>query len=235
MVASAVSIQRELRRYSEDNGAFQLEDLEVELPVKMRVDSLGQMMTEVVSDVPTNTALTRIRLRIRPDAEPPDRIPIIADAPLASLKTLTPEHVAFLEAHRIFSVEDLIRAARGAAGRKGLEAVIPPAVLDHSLARGSVLVIPVVPAPVAGALFKVGLGSIDAFQRRDPSHLATVLTRALGQTISKDDVAGWQADLRKLRTLSPRDGAVSPPSATNGGAPKQLPPRLLAKNPVLST
>src|SRR6185503_1066888 len=67
LVTSAVTLQRELRRYGEANGALLLEDLEMELPVKLRVDSLGQMMAEVVNEPPANSVLTRIRLRIRPD------------------------------------------------------------------------------------------------------------------------------------------------------------------------
>ncbi len=97
LVTSAVTVQRELRRYGEANGAFMLEDLEMELPVKLRVDSLGQMMAEVVSEPAANSVLTRIRLRIRPDSHPVDAIPIIADAPLARLKTLSSQQIAFLE------------------------------------------------------------------------------------------------------------------------------------------
>jgi hypothetical protein len=223
-VASAVSIQRELRRYSEDNGAFLMEDLEVELPVKARVDSLGQIMTEVVNEMTSGSALTRIRLRIRPDAQPVDRIPIIADAPLASLNTLSTEQVQFLEAHRIFSVEDLIRTARSVAARKVLDSVIPSAVLDDSLARGSVLLIPVIPPHVALALIKVGLRSVDEFLHRDRTQLATALTGVLGGTVSQEQVAQWQASLTRLRTLGSPSSEVLHP-ATTGGPVTRLAPR----------
>jgi hypothetical protein len=213
LVTSAVTVQRELRRYGEANGAFMLEDLEMDLPVKLRVDSLGQMMAEVVNEPAANSVLTRIRLRIRPDSHPVDSIPIIADAPLARLQTLSSEQIAFLKLHRIFSVEDLLRAVRSVAVRNALEAVIPATALDDSLSRAGVLLIPV-PARVAMALLDAGLKSADEFLRRDTLQLANLLTKSLGETVSKDFVTQWQGALGKLRALTPPGAEVVRPNET---------------------
>lgn len=223
LVASAVSIQRELRRYTEDNGAFLLEDLEVELPLKVRVDPLGQLMAQVVSEATPNSALTRIRLRIRPDAQPVDRVPIIADQPLEFLTILSKDQRAFLESYRIFSVEDLIRASRNAASRKALQTVIPKVVLEDSLARGGVLLIPVVPARVAAGMLGVGVKSVDDFLSRDPSRLALALAKALREQITREHVSQWQADLKKLKTLVNQKGASAHPKDGQGTPVKSNP------------
>ncbi len=225
LVTSAVTVQRELRRYGEANGAFMLEDLEMELPVKLRVDSLGQMMAEVVSEPAANSVLTRIRLRIRPDSHPVDAIPIIADAPLARLNTLSSQQIAFLEQHRIFSVEDLLRAVRSVAVRNALEAVIPAAALDDSLSRAGVLLIPVVPPRVAMALLDMGLKSADEFLHRDTLELATLLTKSLGETVSSDFVMRWQGDLKQLHVLKAPGMELVRPSETTPVVAPALAPR----------
>ncbi len=75
LVTSAVTVQRELRRYGEANGAFMLEDLEMELPVKLRVDSLGQMMAEVVSERRHSDHRGRAARASQNSVEPADRVP----------------------------------------------------------------------------------------------------------------------------------------------------------------
>jgi hypothetical protein len=172
------------------------------------------MMAEVVNEPPANSVLTRIRLRIRPDSQPVAGIPIIADAPLGCLKTLSSQQIGFLELHRIFSVEDLLRAVRSVAVRRALDAVIPAAVLDDSLSRAAVLLIPVVPPRVAMALLDMGLKSADEFLHRDALQLATVLTKSLGENVSKDFVTQWQGDLAKLRELKTPNVGIAPPAFT---------------------
>ena len=208
LITSAISMQRELRRYQESNGAFIIDDMEIDLPLKVRLDDIGQVMAQVVSEAADGAAVTRIRLRIRPDQAPVQHVPVIGDQPLKSLGSLDAKQVSYLEAHRIFSVEDLLRASRTVAVRAALHPVIPEARLDDALARATLLSNPVLPAAAGAELLKAGVKSVEEFVARKPEDFAPALKRALGTAITPDMVKQWQASLQALRTEATAQPAV---------------------------
>lgn len=219
LVAASIGMQRELRRYAPANGAFVLEEFEIDLPARLRVDSLGQVIAQLVSDVPANTAVARLHMRIAPDSNAGDSaIPIVADQSLALLGVLSSRRLAMLAAQRVYSAEDLIRAARNPARRSAFERVIPADVLDIALARAALLVVPVFPPGVGQALVATQVRSVDDFLQRDPDALAVALGKAMAQEITGKQVRGWQDAVVTLQKLPDPPAQASADAARVGEA-----------------
>ncbi|MDQ6721521.1 MAG: hypothetical protein M3003_12110, partial [Candidatus Dormibacteraeota bacterium] len=129
-IASAVGkIQGELARYTSALGSYVIDEMEVSIPVKMRVDDLGQAMVTVDQDGHNGSSL---RIKLRPVPPVVQAQPASTTQPLESLG-FTPAEVAKLKERRVFSVDDLQRVARNVAGQEALQKVTPSATLAQSL------------------------------------------------------------------------------------------------------
>ena len=196
IAVAVTSVQRELARYPNALGAFVVDDLNVDVPLRLRVDSLGQVLASIVEGDSAGAA--RMQFRVRPVLGAAQAPPAYAAQPLSALHVLPRETIARLEVHRIFSVDDLLRVARNAAGRAALERLDLGIELDGLLERAAVLALPVLPPRVAEALVEVGVESPTAFVRASPRKLARPLSKQLGERIRVDDVARWQEEVREL-------------------------------------
>lgn len=210
LAAALATAQRELARYPSALGAFVVEETDVTIPVRMRVDDLGQVMATVVPDA-TAADVGTVRMKIRSvlgASEPP---PVVADQPLERLASLDVDTRAQLRAHRIFTVDDLARVGRNAAGREALGQIVDGPALDEALRAAGILRTPGIPAPVAEALVDARVGGVDAFVERDPAQLAEELGRRLPDAITADHVMAWQEEVRRvLRVPLPDARAVEP-------------------------
>jgi hypothetical protein len=200
-IASTVDrVQTELARYPTSMGAYVLDEIDLDIPVEMRVDELGQVRTKVVdSAAAADGRVGKLHMRVRPVLGASQRRADVPDQPLSVLEELSTEAIQKLEAERIYSVEDLARAARSAAGRAALAALELGVDLEPLLGKAALLALPVLPRAVREALVALGVADPDAFASHgDPATLATKLSEQLGQQIAGDDVRAWQARVRKL-------------------------------------
>jgi len=117
------------------------------------------------------------------------------------LGALTPVEIARLKEQRIFSVDDLLRIARNAAGRNGLSKLNLQVGLGNLLDLASVLALPMLPAPVAESLLRIDVRSVSDFVQRDAAELARLLTGQLEQPIKPEDVLIWQQEAREFIAL----------------------------------
>ena len=201
LALTVADVQQELARYPMTLGAYAVDEVELSIPVQVRVDKLGQVLTRVLPrDQPAAPeTLGQLRLRLR--ASPPDGnqvAPVVPSQPLETLGLLSRDAIGKLQANRVFSVSDLQRVAHNAVGRAALGELALGAHVDTLLARAGVLSLPAVPQRVAERLLHVGVTSPAAFIQSDPEKLANALSKQLKQPITQDDVVVWQRDARNV-------------------------------------
>lgn len=203
LAATVASIQQELAHYPMALGTFVVDDLEVDIPVRYRVDGLGQLRVRIGGATAAESGGS-LRLRVKPVLEPPEPRSVTAPQPLTALDALSDDALSRLEAHRVYSVDDLLRVSRNAAGRRALEALGVPDV-DGLVGRAEVIALPTVPATVTTELVKLGIDQPKAFVEADPSRLAKKLNQGLADDVDAGDVTAWQELTRPLVAL-PRPG-----------------------------
>ena len=193
VAAAASRIQAELGAYDTPLGAFGVDELELVLPLDARIDDLGQAQV-AVRGAGNPAGGGQIRLRIRPTGGAPKEYPATARSPLAVLGTLSPEAIRGLAARRVFSVDDLLRVARSAAGRTALGRLFPLEKIELALRRAEFLASPLLPFAVAQAILAVdpAIDGPRAFSRINAAALAAKLSERLGQAITVETIQGWQ-------------------------------------------
>lgn len=201
LAISAISIKRELSRYQDEMGLFEINDFELEIPVKLRIDDIGQVMATVVSEVNSSDAIARLKIKINPTSELPENLPIIADQPLESLGVFNPEQIKQFKQHRIFSVEDLLRASRNTSTLNSLTTIAPNDKLDTALNLAGVITMPNLPSGITSALVNLDVASPKDFVAKNPKTLATQLSQVTGESITEDDVKNWQSHIKDTISL----------------------------------
>jgi hypothetical protein len=196
IAAAMAAIQQELTRYPNSLGAFLVDEVDLDIPIRFRVDTLGQVLATVVNSDEPSAAVGRLRLRLRPVLGAVLPPPVTSDQSLASLGALPPEDLAKLEAQRIFSVDDLLRVTRTASGRSGVDQLDLATRVDSLLGRAEIIASPALPAPVAETLVQIGVDSPAEFVDRDPAQVAVELSKQLNQPVTAEDVAIWQQEVK---------------------------------------
>jgi hypothetical protein len=212
-VASTVDrVQTELSRYPKTMGAYVLDEIDLNVPVEMRVDEVGQVRTKVIDATTPERSVGQMRMKVRPIIGSTQPLAEVRDQPLAVLDDLTPAAIARLEAQRIYSVEDLARAASSAAGRAAIGALGLGVDLDALLAKAALLAFRPLPRAIREALIRLGVTSLAAFARdTDRAALAARLSGLLEQTFTDADVEAWQETVKKAHAVPrPSDMTTAP-------------------------
>ncbi len=198
-IADAVHRMRnELVRYPSELGAYLVDELDLSVPVAVQLDRLGQVRARVVDRAPADEQLGHFRLRVRPVTGVQAPLSEQLDQPLSILPELSAAALAELAALRIYSVEDLARLAQTAAGWQALATLGLGVDLNKLLEKVALLAVRVLPRPIRDALVRLGFGGLQAFVDAEPAELATQLTTEVGQPITVDAVALWQASVLSL-------------------------------------
>lgn len=194
-------MQEELARYPTDLGAYLLDEVDLNVPVHLRVNEMGQMMATVVQTETPASAIGQLHLRLRPvlGASQPARVS--SGQPLAALNALSPEAISRLEAQRVFSVDDLLRVARNPSGRAALTNLDLQTDLEGVMNRADVLTLPMLPNPVSETLVRIGVEAPADFVNGDPAALAESLTEELEQAVAVEDIEGWQREVGEALML----------------------------------
>jgi len=208
-IADAVNrMQGQLSRYPSTVGTYVVDEMNVSVPVSVRLDGLGQIRTRVVEQVPDGTQVGQVTLRVRPALGVTGPAQPGLPQSLSVLTELTLTMVAALNGLRVYSVEDLVRLAQQPAGRQALVPLLPGVDLDALLAKAALLATPVLPAAVRQALVGLGFASLAAVaDATDPEALANALSARIGQPITAGDVREWQRRVQaELAIPLPSDG-----------------------------
>jgi hypothetical protein len=195
-------MQNELNRYPSTMGAFLVDELDLTVPVAVRLDALGQVRTRVLEQAPAEGGVGQVRMRVRPVVGGDGGAAQPLDQPLRVLSMLTPSAIATLNARRVYSVEDLARLASSSAGREALADLRLGVDLDALIELAALLATPLLPRRVREELVGLGVGGLRAFVAADAAALAAGLAPALegetSQPVSEADVEAWQKAVRDV-------------------------------------
>ncbi|MEA3201738.1 MAG: hypothetical protein QOE90_3166 [Thermoplasmata archaeon] len=205
VASAAMGIHEELARHPRASGCYILDDLELTLPVRARLDELGQVLVSLSNDAAPGGAT--LRLRVRPSQDAP-RAPLpSAPQPLSTLG-LPHQAIEKLAAHRVFSVDDLMRISQTAAGRAALANLRLGASLDRALDKAAILALPTIPPALLEAIAKTAIKDPAGFLAADPARLAKDLAPILPEPIAPDVLRSWQDATRGALRVP---GPVAPP------------------------
>lgn len=192
LAATVASVQGEMARYNTALGAYVLDEIDISIPVMLRVTKLGQVLARVTDTQTPDSAVGQIRLRLKPSsgASP---VPTTNGAaqPLSTIDLISPEALERLEGDRIFSVGDLLRVASTAAGREALAREVFGYDLRGVLDRAALMSLPL-PAGVSMLLLKLDIYSPEQFLKSDAAQLADLMRVYARMTVQAADVAQWQ-------------------------------------------
>lgn len=192
LAATVASVQGEMARYNTALGTYVLDEIDISIPVMLRVTKLGQVMARVTDSQAPDSAVGQIRLRLKPSTgAAPVPTPNGAAEPLHTIDLITREALARLAGERIFSVGDLLRVAATAAGREALAREVFGYDLRGVLERAALVSLPL-PAGVSTLLLKLGITSPEQFVKSDPAQLSDTVRGYAGLAVSAADISQWQ-------------------------------------------
>lgn len=192
LAATVASVQGEMARYNTALGTYVLDEIDISIPVMLRVTRLGQVLARVTDTQPPDSAVGQIRLRLKPSTgAAPVPTPSGASQPLNSIELISREALERLEGDRIFSVGDLLRVAATAAGRDALAREVFDFMLQPVLDRAALMSLPL-PSGVSTLLVKLGLNSPEQFVKSDPTWLADSIRGLAGLPVQPSDISQWQ-------------------------------------------
>lgn len=192
LAATVASVQGEMARYNTALGTYVLDEIDISIPVMLRVTRLGQVMARVTDSQTPDSAVGQIRLRLKPSTgAAPVPTPDGAARPLHTIDLITREALARLAEERVFSVGDLLRVASTAAGREALAREVFGYDLRGVLDRAALLSLPV-PSGVSTLLLKLGVNSPEQFVKSDPTQLADSMRGYADLPVHASDISQWQ-------------------------------------------
>jgi hypothetical protein len=192
LAATVASVQGEMARYNTALGTYVLDEIDISIPVMLRVTKLGQVMARVTDSQTPDSAVGQIRLRLKPSTgTSPVPTPNGAAQPLQTIDLITREALARLAEERVFSVGDLLRVASTAAGREALAREVFGYDLQGVLDRAALISLPL-PAGVGTLLLKLGVTSPEQFLKSDPAQLADTMRGYADLPVSASDIFQWQ-------------------------------------------
>ncbi len=192
LAATVASVQGEMARYNTALGTYVLDEIDISIPVMLRVTKLGQVLARVTDTQTPDSAVGQIRLRLKPSAgAAPVATPSGASQPLETIDLISREALARLESERIFSVGDLLRVASTAAGREALTREVFPYDLQGVLDRAALISLPM-PSEISLTLIKLGVYSPEQFLKADPAQLADAIRNYSGLPVQPANVTQWQ-------------------------------------------
>ncbi len=203
---SLATVQNELACYPNELGSFLLDEIEVTIPVRLRVDELGQIRVHTVDDTPDKPESGQIRLCIRPVLGASQTIPQCANQPLSALGDVLPtEAIKQLEKLRVFSIEDLLRVARNPAGQRAVEELLPEVKLKDAIDRATLFTLPNLSPRLAATLVQMGITSPVNLVNHDSKTLADEINKRLEGKLEKmvtpEDILDFQASIRRLTQI----------------------------------
>jgi len=192
LAATVASVQGEMARYNTALGTYVLDEIDISIPVRLRVTKLGQVMARVTDSQTPDSAVGQIRLRLKPSTgAAPVPTPDGAAQPLHTIDIISREALERLAEERVFSVGDLLRLAASPAGREALAREVFGYDLRGVLERAALLSLPL-PAGVSTLLLKLGVTSPEQFVKSDPAQLSDTMRGYADIPVHAADISQWQ-------------------------------------------
>lgn len=206
LAISIATVQNELARYPNELGSYVLDEVEITIPARLRVDKIGQLRVCTVNDAQDNQGLTKIHLRVRPVLGTTQSVPLSADKPLSALGDVLPSNaIKQLEELRVFSVEDFLRITRNTAGQSAVQKMLPDIKLNSVIDRATLFTLPDVTPSLAITLVQIGITSPMDLVTRDSKSLTEEINKQLegrlDTMLTQEDVLNFQSSIRQLTKL----------------------------------
>ena len=191
VAASALAAQRGIARQQCDGPVYILDELELALPVRVRIDPFGQVIVSVADPtpyIPFAGGQLRLHVRLGTPGEAPEAT---SAQPLAEIG-LSPEDVAAFERQHVFTVDDLLRIGRDAAGVRAMEQLGAHMPVWSLLGRAMLLSLG---AP--RILFDLDICTPERLLAADAVELAARLSEKSGTPWLVERVREWQDRVRR--------------------------------------
>jgi hypothetical protein len=190
-IANTVAeVQRTLARYPSGMGSFVLDELELRVPIKVRLDRFGMLRAAVATGQDFGSDVRDLLIRIRPTSGDPLRASRLIREPLDSLQLFSETQIQGFFRLRIFDVGALRDTLLIPSQRAEISSIVPDA--DRVLDRALLLELEILPLPVARQLIAMGVASPREFTKIDAGPVAERLSELLDQMIKPDHVSEWQ-------------------------------------------
>ncbi|MCC6612868.1 MAG: hypothetical protein IT320_05270 [Anaerolineae bacterium] len=200
VVQALTGVQQTLARSADDAGRYLMDEVELDVPVRLRIGPDGQVLVSPAEGDEPAHQLTRIRLKLRP-AEQDESVglplPTGTDRPLTVLSELVPIVIQRLNDLRIFTVGDFLRTTSTVRGYALLSKLDMDFDLDKTIDQAKLVASPEMPYVLAEDLLQHNVNSRVEFAKLSPAQLKASVSDRLLEIMGMDEITRIQAVIRQ--------------------------------------
>ncbi|MCA9908784.1 MAG: hypothetical protein KC519_09055 [Anaerolineae bacterium] len=200
VVQALTGVQRTLARSADEAGRYLMDEVELDVPVRLRIGPDGQVLVSPSEGDEPAHQLTRIRLKLRP-AEQDEAVglppPTGTDRPLTVLPDLAQTVIQRLNGLHIFTIGDFLRVTSSVRGYEMMVQVNMDFDLDKTIDQAKLVASPEMPYMLAEDLLEHGINSRLDFAKLTPEQLKTAVSDRLIEIMSMDEIVRIQAVIRQ--------------------------------------
>ncbi|MCC6278460.1 MAG: hypothetical protein IT289_11155 [Oligoflexia bacterium] len=197
---SLSSVQNELTKYQNGTAAFLVDEIDIVLPIKARVDNLGQIVASVADSEKAGPGVGQFRLKVRPVVGAQVPLMLEKHEPIESLD-LPAETIETLKKNRIFSVDDFQRVTNKAGGLEALKKVNGQVDWKTKIGKSGLVASKVLPREISKLFDKAGIKDVEEFVDKDPKALSDKLSEATGMIVEPEAIKVLQDKERFLNPM----------------------------------
>ncbi|MBI5670122.1 MAG: hypothetical protein HZC41_19165 [Chloroflexi bacterium] len=199
LVQALTGVQRSLAGSATEAGRYLMNEVELDVPVRLRVGPDGQVLvTPAESDDPPHQ-LTRIRLTVRPaEADEAIGLPLPAgtDRPLSVIPNLAEVVIQRLNSLHLYTIGDFLRVTSTVRGYRMMAQLGLDFDLDKTIEQAKLVASPEMPHVLAEDLLRHGVNSRVDFARLKREQLPQVISDRLLEIIGLDEIIRIQEAIR---------------------------------------
>ncbi|MCL4251671.1 MAG: hypothetical protein KJ065_26200 [Anaerolineae bacterium] len=200
VVQALIGVQRTLARSADEAGRYLMDEVELDMPVKLRIGPDEQVLVSPSEGDEPAHQLTRVRLKLRP-AEQDEAVglplPAGTDRPLTVLPDLAQTVIQRLNALRIFSIGDFLRGTSTVRGYEMMMHLDMDFDLDKAIDQAKLVASPEMPYVLAEDLLQHGVNSRLEFAKLTSGQLKSAVSDRLVEIMGMDEIVRIQAVIRQ--------------------------------------
>jgi hypothetical protein len=200
IVQALTGVQQKLARSADDAGRYLMDEVEMDVPVRLRIGADGQTyVTPAEGDEPAHV-LTRIRLKLRP-AEQDESVglppPAGSDRPMSVIPTLSEDTIKQLIGLHLFTIGDFLRATSTVRGYELLAQLKIDFDLDLTIDQAKLIASPEMSYVLAEDLLRHGINSRAEFARLSKDELQQAISERVIEVLGHEEILRIQASIRQ--------------------------------------